>query len=189
MKRLMCSLAAVLALGLGAQTVEAQTMFEVTGDVGATHSNLTELLGPGVFDPSSLAYGATATVLFGRRGPSGLMVGGELAYAHLLHYNFVFEGETNADDVEGFHLMIITRFWFNDGAWFGEGGAGVARMNGLSGSGAIRDPILTAGAGTFFDLSEQWAIVAKVRGTIVFDQGSPMVGGLFRAGVSYSLGG
>jgi hypothetical protein len=188
-KRLMALLGTMTALGLGAETVGAQTMIEVTGDIGGTRSNLTELIGPGVFEPSSLTYGATATVLFGRRGPSGLMIGGEIGYTHMLDYNFVFQGETFQDSVEGFRLMIVTRFWFNEGAWFGEGGAGLARLNGLSGSGAVRDPILTAGAGTLFDLSEQWAIVAKVRGSVVFDQGSPMLIGLLRAGVSYNLGG
>ncbi len=188
MTKLLSVLFAVVALGSVAVAADAQTMFEVTGDVGTTQSNVNELLGPGVFDPTSLSYGASASLLFGRRGPRGLMLGGEVGYSHMLAYNFIFQGERFEDAVDGFRLLVLTRFWFSEGAWFGEAGAGVIRLNGIKGSGPVHDPILSAGAGTFFDLSEKWAIVAKVRGSVTFDSGSPMLTGLLHAGMSYSFG-
>ena len=166
----------------------AQTMIEAGGEVGYTSSNVNDWLGRGVFAPDHLNYGANALVLFGRRGAGGLQIGGEFGYRRLLGYSYVDGGETLDATVDALRLLILTRFWFNDGAWFGEASAGVERIDGIRGFNAVKDPTLGLAAGTFFDLSDSFAIVAKARGTVIFDSGSPIATIGLITGGSYSLG-
>jgi hypothetical protein len=184
-KTLRSVIVAAALLATGAATAEAQTMIEVTGRIGYTSADLNDWLGRGVFDPNPLEYGANGLVFFGRRGAGGLMIGGELGYGRLISYSFVREGVTSQDAVNALRLLVLTRFWFNEGAWFGEAGAGVVRLS--DSGGAVNDPIISAGVGTLFDLTDQLEIVTKVRGSIIFDSGAPVLTTGFEAGLSYSL--
>lgn len=181
-----CLITAMLVVW--APGVSAQTMIEGTGEIGVTGANVTNWLGVGAFDPDPLKYGAGVLVLFGRRGPGGLMLGGEFGYSRLYGYSYVADGEVLSDTVQGFRLLLVTRFWFNEGAWFGEASGGLERLTGVDSFSSVRDPTLGLAAGTFFDLSEQTAIVAKVRGNVLFDQGAPLTSIGLHIGLSYSLG-
>jgi hypothetical protein len=115
-KTLRSVIVAAALLATGAATAEAQTMIEVTGRIGYTSADLNDWLGRGVFDPNPLEYGANGLVFFGRRGAGGLMIGGELGYGRLISYSFVREGVTSQDAVNALRLLVLTRFWFNEGA-------------------------------------------------------------------------
>jgi hypothetical protein len=162
-------------------------MIEGTGEIGYTSANVSDWIGIGAFNPDPLKYGGSVLMLFGRRGPGGLMLGGEFGYSRLYSYDFVSGGERLSDTVQGFRLLIVTRFWFKEGAWFGEASAGLERLTGIGAFDAVRDPTLGLAAGTFFDLSDQLAIVAKVRGNVLFDQGAPLATVGLHTGLSYSL--
>ena len=180
-------LIALTVVGAFGVEASAQTMIEGTGEIGYTNANVTDWLGVGAFDPDPLKYGGAVTVLFGRRGPGGLMVGGEFGYSRLMSYSFIADGERFSDTVQGFRLLLVTRFWFNEGAWFGEASGGLERLTGVGQFDAVRDPTLGLAFGTFFDLSDQMAIVAKVRGNVLFDQGAPLATVGLHTGISYSL--
>ena len=186
--RKLLPLALSLAFAIPASDAEAQTMIEGTGEIGYTSANVTDWLGVGAFNGEPLKYGGSALILFGRRGPGGLMLGGEIGYSRLYGYSFVADGETLSDTVQGIRFLIVTRFWFNEGAWFGEASAGLERLTGVDSFESVRDPTLGLAFGTFFDLSDQLAIVAKARGTVLFDQGAPIPTIGLHTGLSYSLG-
>ena len=66
---------------------------------------------------------------------SSLVLSAEQAY-------FAESSDDWSRSVQGFRLLLVTRFWFNEGAWFGEASGGLERLTGVDSFDVVRDPTL-----------------------------------------------
>lgn len=188
MKKL-APLVVVAALAVAAPSARAQTIIEAGGELGYTSVNVNNWLGAGVFDPQRIGYGWNAAILFGRRGARGFHYGAEVGWARLMNYRFIFQGSRFDSGINALRVQGVVRFWFDDGAYFGEGAAGMIAMDGSSGSGTVLNPVLSGGLGTLWGLSDRVSLLTKANGQLVFDSGSMIFTIRGTAGLSYTPGG
>lgn len=172
---------ASLGVGLSPGHAAAQIFVEGHGDIGYSRVNTVAWLGQGAFDAERLVYGGDVEVLFGRRYGRGLQVGLEFGFQHLLDYKFIVAGQPTPFTAEAYRAGLTTRFWFGEGAWFGEGGFGAYFFDQRT------DPSLMAGAGTLIDIGERLAIPLRVRAAVVFGSASQIGPMWFSTGLSYRI--
>ena len=159
----------------------AQIHVEANGNIGHTFVNPTNWLGQGAFDAERLLYGGDVAVVFGRRYGRGLQLALDFGFQHLLDYKFIQQGSPQAYTAEVYRGALTTRFWFGDGAWFGEAGFGAFRFNSRT------DPSITAGFGTAFELNERLSIPVRARGAVVFGSTSQIGPIWLSSGLSYRI--
>ncbi len=187
MKKLALLAAALLLVGAPG-AVHGQVLLELNGEGSYTRVDVAGWLGDGVFDPQRIGYGGSAVALFGTRGAGGFHYGLEIGYARLMDFNFIFQGESFQRGINALRVQALVRFWFDEGAWFGEAAAGIVNLDGSSGAGSVNDPVLTAGVGKPWALSEQLSLVTRGNGNLLFDSESMVLTLRFSAGLSYTLG-
>lgn len=166
---------------LGPDRSAAQVYVEANGNVGYTNVNPVEWLGQGAFDAEKFLYGADLAVVFGRRYGRGLQLALDFGYQHLLDYKFIQTGAPEDFTAEVYRGSLTTRFWFDEGAWFGEAGFGAYKFSNRT------DPIITAGFGTLFEVGEKLALPVRARTAVVFGSTSQIVPVWLSAGVSYRI--
>jgi hypothetical protein len=181
-------LAAAAVFAFAAPAAHGQTMIEGGGDLTYTTVNVGRWLGAGVFNPQRVGYGSNASILFGSRRARGFHYGAEIGFARLMNYRFIFQGESYESGINALRVQFQTRFWFDEGAWFGEGSAGMVHLDGSSGTGTVIDPILGVGVGKLWGISDQLSVVARGGATVIFDSESMIFSFRTAAGLSYALG-
>ena len=187
MKKLALLVVAFLLVG-APRAVHGQVLLELNGEGSYSRVDVTDWLGDGVFDPKRIGYGGSAVVLLGTRGAGGVHYGLELGYARLMHFNFIFQGDSFQRGIDALRIQALVRFWFDEGDWFGEAAAGVVNLDGSSGSGTVTDPTLGAGIGKPWELSDQLSLVTRANGNLLFDSESMVLTFRFIARLSYTLG-
>lgn len=175
------SLYVLAAFAATPSRTEAQIHAEVNGNVGYTLVDLVEWVGQGVFNGDRLLYGGDVALVFGRRYGRGLQLALDLGFQHLVDFQFVEEGVPQPYTGEAYRSGLTTRFWFQEGLWFGEVGMGAFRFSDRT------DPSILGGFGTLVQVGEHLAIPIRARGSVVFgtrDQIGPI---WFSTGLSYRL--
>ena len=158
-----------------------QIHVEANGNLGYTLVDPVDWLGQGAFAAGRFLYGGDVAVVFGRRYGRGLQLALDFGYQHLLNYKFIQQGAPKAYTAEVYRGSLMTRFWFNEGAWFGEAGFGAFRFSKRT------DPSITAGFGTLFELSERISIPVRARGAVVFGSTSQIGPVWLSTGLSYRV--
>ena len=167
---------------VGPDKIAAQVHIEANGNMGYTLVNPVSWIGQGAFDARRTLYGGDVGVVFGRRYGRGLQLALDFGYQHLLSYQFARQGEALSAVAEAFRGSLTTRFWFQEGKWFGEAGFGAYRFKNFT------DPSITAGVGTLIELNEGLYVPIRARASIVYGS-TTQVGPLWLStGLSYRIG-
>ena len=167
---------------LGPDKVSAQVYVEANGNVGHTLVNPVTWIGQGAFDARRTLYGGDVGVVFGRRYGRGLQLALDFGYQHLLSYQFARQGDAVSAVAEAYRGALTTRFWFQEGKWFGEAGFGAYRFSNHT------DPSITAGVGTLIELNEGLYLMMRARAAVVYGS-TTQIGPLWLStGVSYRVG-
>ena len=180
-RTLLCLIALAIVTITDPVRADAQIHVEAHGNVGYTIVNPVDWLLPGAFDAERFLYGGDFAVVFGRRYGRGLQLALEFGYQHLLNYKFIQQGVPQAYTADVHRGAMTTRFWFNEGAWFGEAGFGAFRFDNRT------DPSITAGFGTAFEIGERLSIPVRARGAVVFSGTSEIGPVWLSTGLSYRL--
>jgi hypothetical protein len=179
-KRILC-LSALAAFVMTSDRVDAQIHVEGNGNIGYTVVDLVDWRGQGAFGGERLLYGSDVAVVFGRRYGRGLQLALDFGYQHLVDFNFVVDGVPKPFTANVYRAGLTTRFWFQQGAWFGEAGFGAFRFADRT------DPSITGGFGTLVEIGDRLAIPLRARAAVVFSSTSQIVPLWLSTGLSYRL--
>ena len=181
MRKFLLSLIALAAFAMSSGRLEAQIHVEANGNLGYTLVDLVDWQGQGAFDGERFLYGGDVAVVFGRRYGRGLQLALDLGYQHLVDYKFIQGGVPEQFTANVYRSGLTTRFWFQEGLWFGEAGFGAFRFDDRT------DPSITGGFGTLIEVGDRLAIPVRARGAVVFGS-TAQIGVLWLStGLSYRL--
>lgn len=159
----------------------AQTAIGVNGGFGYSLVDAVDWLGSGIRNSKKLSYLGTGYAIFGRRYGTGIQVGLEAGLHRLVTYDVIIDGVTIRGDASAFRALGFVRFWFDEGAWFGEVGIGAFIFDGFT------NPSLNPAIGTVLgDGRLQFPV--KVRGSILFDRQAMVLPVVLEAGLQYQIG-
>lgn len=180
--RKLITLAAIL-IAVGAPVPgAAQFSIEARGDLGFNQVDPPDWQGVGAFDANRLVWGGDVVAVLGRPGPQALQVAIEVGYQRLMSYKRIVAGQPTTQTESGVRLFGGTRFWINDGAFYGELGAGIVYNDGS------RHPVVGAGFAKHFEIGERLSVPLRARTIVIFDPQAFVVPFFLQAGIAYRLG-